>query len=94
MTALSSVPVEPIYGWGWTDASETLETPPPFRAELSWRDNELLGTVIEPGHPFRGGAVTLAPRHQRWDGCVNVQVDVRDQPTIYGYALISTEYLA
>ena len=85
MTIARSVEVKGFYGWGWADSKhpEKIDCiPAPFHASVTqgtetWFGKSiktLRGVVDQPDHELNGFEVLLSPRHERWDGNVNVSL--------------------
>jgi hypothetical protein len=84
------IQVSPGYGWGWTDGLETIETPPPFEADMLV-DDTLKGTVRDGG--YAGWVIELTRRHTDWDGQVNISLFHPNDPKrhVHGYGSIPIE---
>lgn len=98
VTVSKAVFIKPEYGYGWAgiEKADWDEVPEPFNAavvqsEETWFDkpvDTLRGIVIEPGHHFDGFSVFLSPRHDPWDGHVNVELSSNDGTKLSGFALL------
>jgi hypothetical protein len=93
MSAMPTVKVTPIYGWGWIIAGEPrFEVPAPFMVRLEGLEpRRWQGVVLDDGHEFQGRRVTLSQRHVDWTGAVNIVVDPPDQTgrSSAGYGMLA-----
>jgi hypothetical protein len=100
MVVMSSkrVAVTPVYGWGWSDSNDAdlVLTPQAFTAEVEqdkqlWSGQSvktLRGNVVEPAHELDGFSILISPRHNPWDGVVNVELKSIDGRQLNGFASI------
>ena len=89
-----TVQVRPIHGWGWSDTAEAAwdYVPEPFEANVTaktetWYGRQvptLQGAVSEGQHEFSGYSVLLSPRHEEWDGFVNITLQSTDGRKLAG----------
>lgn len=81
---MRTVQVRPIRGCGWSNSEEQPwdYVPEPFEADVTpkteiWYERQvptLQGTVSHEEHEFFGYSVVLSPRHEQWDGFVNISL--------------------
>jgi hypothetical protein len=92
------VAIEPTYGWGWIDNKDADwdAVPRAFMAEVDLSEEvwsgqavkTLRGSVTESDHELNGFSVLLSPRHNPWDGHVNVELKSVDGRQVNGFASI------
>ena len=92
-----SVSVKTFAGWGWADTQETGWdfVPAPFEADVTlgselWYE-ELVPTlrgIVTRSDGLTGFTVLLSPRHQPWDGDVNVTLESKDGRKLKGFGSI------
>ena len=96
-----TLPVAPIYGWGWFTGPGTVvvEVPGEFTVEVKavadpdQAGYDLEGTVQDG--TFAGWAVQMAARNSPFNGNVSLRLRNSDEPEmVSGYAMIPIEALA
>ncbi|MBO9575273.1 MAG: hypothetical protein J7494_06030 [Sphingobium sp.] len=86
MKAGKRIKVHPLYGWGWSDSAgdaTPFNVPESFEAVVAsgsevWFGKTmptLRGTVHTDKHPLDGFTISMSPRHEPWDGDVNISLE-------------------
>ena len=100
VSATRVVAVNPFYGWGWSDSEQKMapdDIPPPFQATVSQGCEEwfgkavktLRGLIDQPNHPLNGFEILMSPRHDPWDGHINVSLADNSGRELVGFGEIS-----
>jgi hypothetical protein len=94
--------VTPIYGYGWSDGNQTIDTPQPFELQVKTTTpgspfKVALGKLETANHSLSGKWILLSPRRRPYDGDCNlfafcdepdIEKPLTAKPAISGFASI------
>jgi hypothetical protein len=96
---VSTLPLRPIYGWGWINADGSwFNVPPPFNLLLvehdeEWPPGAAIGQAVEAAHPLSGFWLRIVARYaQRPDYQAYTVWAFRERPN--GFAPTGAEDVA